>query len=192
MKIGTKGHYSVIAMIELARQTTADKPVSLSRIAEKQNIPLNYLEQLFVQLKKARLVKGVRGAFGGYFLARPAEDISVWEVLTGSGELVRLNQCLFDKKQASFCMGRKSHCEVHNLWMQTTRQLRFLLEKVSLKKMLDKSLVKTPESLNYYDAYTTYSEEENCVLSCEASADAESRAHKNDPRKSNEKDAHLS
>ena len=80
MKLSTKGRYGLRAMIDLA-QYGGGEPVSLASIAARQNISENYLEQLIARLRKAGLVEGFRGAGGGYLLKRPAEEISVGDIL---------------------------------------------------------------------------------------------------------------
>lgn len=187
MKIGTRGHYSVIAMVELARQTSSGKPVSLSRVAEKQNIPLNYLEQLFVSLKKERLVKGVRGAFGGYFLAKDADQISVWEILQASGEATSFNQCSGDEKKP-YCLGRDSYCDMHDLWTESTKHMQAMLKKVSLKKVLQKRSLENQDSLNFFGPHTTYIEEQKCP----SLGGCKNQTNNSGGTKSSEKDVHLS
>ena len=73
MKLSTKGRYAVMAMVDLARHAQA-KPVSLSDIATRQEISLSYLEQLFARLRRAGLVKSVRGPGGGYRLAHSSAE----------------------------------------------------------------------------------------------------------------------
>ena len=80
MKISTKGRYGLRAMVDMAAQSDG-APVSLKTVAKRQNISLNYLEQVFGQLRKAGLVKSIKGSGGGYLLARPSSDISVKEIL---------------------------------------------------------------------------------------------------------------
>ena len=85
MKLSTKGRYAMIALTDLAAQGP-DRLVSLSEIAERQDISLAYLEQLFVKLRRAEIVDSVRGPGGGYRLARPADQIRVSEVLAAVDE----------------------------------------------------------------------------------------------------------
>ncbi|UNM06568.1 MAG: Rrf2 family transcriptional regulator [Holosporaceae bacterium] len=191
MKIGTRGHYSLIAMVELARRAASGKPVSLSIIAEKQNIPLNYLEQLFVQLKKAGLVKGVRGAFGGYFLSRNAAKINVWHVLEGSGEPMNLRRCS-DDDMKPFCLGTGGHCEVHNLWVEATNQVKLMLEKVSLKNILDRTEATNQDSLNFFTAHTTFLEGYNRPSSAFPREEEGEGKVNSGSEKSKEKDIRLS
>ena len=80
MKLSTKGRYGVHAMYDLARQVP-DVPQPLSTIADRQNIPEAYLEQLLGLLRRAGLVKAVRGAQGGYLLAHAPEEISMGDIL---------------------------------------------------------------------------------------------------------------
>ena len=81
MKLSTKGRYGLRAMIDLAR-FSENEPVSISSIATRQDISERYLEQLFGLLKKAGLIKSIRGASGGYVLDKPVEAISVGDILS--------------------------------------------------------------------------------------------------------------
>lgn len=78
--ISTKGMYGLSAMYELSL-IKSEKPTQIKEISERAKIPQNYLEQLLVILRRAELVKSVRGAHGGYFLARNADDILVKDIL---------------------------------------------------------------------------------------------------------------
>jgi Rrf2 family iron-sulfur cluster assembly transcriptional regulator len=85
MKIPTKGRYAVAAMMDLALNE-AEGPLTIADIAEKQNISLSYLEQLFADLRKNGLVKGTRGPGGGYRLAKPAEYVSIAQIILAVDE----------------------------------------------------------------------------------------------------------
>ena len=94
MKLSTKGRYGLRAMIDLAVYSEKE-PVSIQSIADRQNISERYLEQLMASLKKEGLVKSIRGANGGYQLARPAIGISVGDILRAlEGEQVLLTSRL--------------------------------------------------------------------------------------------------
>lgn len=80
MKLSTKGRYGLRAVLDLALNSETDA-VSISSIAERENISISYLEQLIAKLKKAGIVNSIRGAQGGYVLAKPAEEISVGDIL---------------------------------------------------------------------------------------------------------------
>ena len=80
MKLSTRAKYGLKALIDLGLNSEKET-VSIQSIATRQNISVSYLEQLMALLKKAGLVKSVRGAGGGYLLGRPAEEISVGDIL---------------------------------------------------------------------------------------------------------------
>ena len=80
MKISTKGRYGLLLMVDLGMAMN-DHPVSLKSVAERKRLSDHYLEQLIAPLRNAGLVRSVRGAYGGYLLARPAAQITVGEVL---------------------------------------------------------------------------------------------------------------
>lgn len=81
MKISAKAEYACLAIIALAQQSGHDAPVPIREIAEAHAIPERYLVQILLQLKGAGLVQSTRGASGGYRLARPADRISLGEIL---------------------------------------------------------------------------------------------------------------
>ncbi len=81
MRVGSKGHYGLLALSELVESYKLRRAVQVKEIAKNQNIPSEYLGQIMVLLKRGRLVHGSRGPAGGYILARPPEAITVKEVL---------------------------------------------------------------------------------------------------------------
>ncbi len=82
MKISAKAEYACLAVLALARQRPDDPPIRIREISETHGIPERYLVQILLQLKGAGLVTSIRGASGGYRLARPASEISLGEVLS--------------------------------------------------------------------------------------------------------------
>ena len=92
MRLSTKGRYGVTAMMDLAIHDNAG-PVTLADISQCQGISLSYLEQLFAKLRRAELVEGVRGPGGGYKLSRPADKISVAEIISAVDEKVDVTRC---------------------------------------------------------------------------------------------------
>ena len=87
MKLTTKGHYSVKALLDLALQPP-QQLTSGRAIAQRQDLPAPYLEKLLLELRRAGLVEALRGAQGGYRLARPAAQISLGQILEAVGETV--------------------------------------------------------------------------------------------------------
>ena len=95
MKISTRGRYAVMAMADMAQQLSEGQegPFRLSEIASRQEISLNYLEQIFGALRRAGLVESQRGAHGGYHLARDAEKIHIGDVIYAVDEPVDVTRC---------------------------------------------------------------------------------------------------
>ena len=81
MKVGSKGHYGLLALAELAENYRQRRAIQVKEIASNQQIPPQYLGQIMVLLKRSHLVNAARGPSGGYMLARPPETISVREIL---------------------------------------------------------------------------------------------------------------
>lgn len=128
MKLTTKGRYAVTAMMDLALHAKIDC-VSLVDVAERQNISLSYLEQLFRSLKKARLVNSVRGAKGGYMLAKCDKGISLAEILIAADEQINL-AC-----GGSSC-NEETPCLTHNLWTNLSQQFYEFLDSKSLNDLV--------------------------------------------------------
>lgn len=129
MILSTKGRYSVMAMVDLATQPQ-DKPIGLGSIAERQEIPLAYLEQIFARLKKAGLVASVRGPGGGYTLAKKANDMNIAEIMLAADEPIKMTRC--DENSHEGCMVGKARCLTHDLWEGLTAQMRLYLGSITL------------------------------------------------------------
>ena len=100
MKLSTKGRYAVMAMVDLAQQSDG-RPISLADVAERQEISLSYLEQLFAKLRRFGLVKSVRGPGGGYFLAMPAGEMRICDIVLAVDEPIRATRCTPGSSRAS-------------------------------------------------------------------------------------------
>lgn len=88
MKLTTRGHYSVKALLDLSLQPRLE-PASVKAIATRQNIPAPYLEKLLIAMRRAGLVKSIRGVHGGYYLAREPAQISLGQILDAVGETIK-------------------------------------------------------------------------------------------------------
>ncbi|RUR29740.1 Fe-S cluster assembly transcriptional regulator IscR [Vreelandella andesensis] len=132
MRLTTKGRYAVTAMLDLAINTPQG-PTSLGDISQRQEISLSYLEQLFAHLRRAGLVNSVRGPGGGYLLAKPAEDISVSQVIDAVNETVDATRCqgLSDCQQGDTCL-------THHLWCELSGQIRNFLDDTSLAQLMQR------------------------------------------------------
>ncbi len=85
MTLTTRGHYSIKALLDLSLQPQYG-PASVRAIAERQNIPAPYLEKLLIELRRAGLVRSLRGVYGGYQLTRSPQQISLRQILIAVGE----------------------------------------------------------------------------------------------------------
>jgi Rrf2 family transcriptional regulator, iron-sulfur cluster assembly transcription factor len=126
MRLTTKGRFAVTAMIDLALNNGAG-PVTLADISERQKISLSYLEQLFGKLRRRALVTSVRGPGGGYNLARPANQISVAEIVTAVDESMDATQCGGKEN----CHDDK-RCMTHDLWATLNEKMHDYLSSVTL------------------------------------------------------------
>ena len=93
MRLSTKGRYAVMAMADLATHEAGMRPVSLADIAERQEISLSYLEQLFAKLRRNGLATSVRGPGGGYRLSRQAGEMRVSDIIMAVDEPIEATRC---------------------------------------------------------------------------------------------------
>ena len=114
MKLSTKSRYAIMAMVDLAQQYS-DSCVPLSLIAERQGLPLQYLEPLFSKLRLSNLVKSVRGINGGYELAREASSIRIYDIILATDAPVKVTRC--NSHEAKGCHTSGKRCNSHHLWM---------------------------------------------------------------------------
>lgn len=140
MRLSTKAQYAVRAMVDLALHSQGD-PVSLKDIARREEIPLNYLEQLFFRLKKGEIVKSVRGPGGGYILARLSSQILVGEIVATVEEPLSPVSCL---DPGSTACAKASRCVTHNVWKGLGERIRGFLDSISLEELV----IQAKERLN--------------------------------------------
>src|SRR5882672_12767901 len=138
MRLSTKGRYAVMAMVDLASHSNG-QPVTLADIAERQEISLSYLEQLFAKLRRGGLVKSVRGPGGGYRLSRPANDLRIADVIVAVDEPIAATRC--KPGSAKGCTGQGARCVTHDLWEELGRQIHVFLSSVSLADVVEKRVL---------------------------------------------------
>ena len=114
MLLGTKARYAVMAMVELSSR--GEGPVTLAQLAESQEIPLPYLEQIFAKLRRAELVRSVRGPGGGYALSRPARETNIADIIDAVEESVKMTRCEGHSAAPGGCMTAGTRCATHDLW----------------------------------------------------------------------------
>lgn len=130
MKLGTRSQYAVMALADLALYG-ANAPVRISQISERQFLPLTYLEQLFVKLRKNGLVKSMRGHQGGYMLARPPHQLTILDIIQAIEEHIKTTRCsLFSERG---CQGKRDKCVTHDLWAQLEINIEKYLGSVTLE-----------------------------------------------------------
>ena len=125
MKLTTKGHYSVKALLELSLQPGYG-PVSVKAIAKNQDIPASYLEKLLIELRRAGLVKSIRGSIGGYQLAREPAKISLWQILEAVGE--NMNNLPHDHPSPT----QAGDWVTFTLWQRLNQKLKEALYSITL------------------------------------------------------------
>tara|TARA_B100000965_G_scaffold128762_1_gene107209 strand:+ start:766 stop:1248 length:483 start_codon:yes stop_codon:yes gene_type:complete len=140
VKLSTKGRYAVMAMVDLAANASA-KPVALADVADRQDISLSYLEQLFGKLRKAGLVKSVRGPGGGYLLAHGPTDTRVADIIMAVDEPIQTTRCTPGSPQG--CQADRARCLTHDLWEELGNQIYLYLSSVSLEDVVEKKVLGT-------------------------------------------------
>jgi len=138
MRLSTKGRYAVMAMVDLAQHADSN-PVSLAEIAERQEISLSYLEQLFASLRKSGLVKSVRGPGGGYLLVRGRSDTRIADIILAVDEPIRATRCTPGAPVG--CRGNRTRCSTHDLWEELGNQIHLLLSSVSLEDVCEQRVL---------------------------------------------------
>ena len=122
-----------MALADLAKFDPKE-PISLRDISLRQGISLVYLEQLFLKLKKNKIVKSVRGNKGGYILNRSASEIKISDVFIAVEEKVKTVGC--EKHSKKGCNGKSAKCITHNLWDELEDYINNFFEKKKLSDLI--------------------------------------------------------
>ena len=138
MRLSTRAQYAVRAMVDLSLNSEG-RPVTLREIAQREEIPLNYLEQLFFRLKKGNIVTSVRGPGGGYVLARDSVTIKVGEIVAAVEEPLNPVNCL--DVGADPCP-RLSRCVTHSVWRDLGERIRGFLDSINLDELTREARLK--------------------------------------------------
>jgi Rrf2 family protein len=134
MRITAKADYAVRAALELA--AAGEDPVKGERLAHAQDIPLQFLEHILLELKHARLIQARRGARGGYWLARPAEEITVADVIRAvEGPLANIHESAPEDLHYEGAAER-----LRDVWVAVRANLRGVLESITLADVASKQL----------------------------------------------------
>ena len=128
MRLTTRGHYSVKALLDLSLQPRYG-PTSVKAIAARQSLPAPYLEKLLIEMRRAGLVHSVRGAQGGYQLARSPAQISLGQILEAVGESL---SPIFDQTQT---VDQAEDWVTSTLWQRLHQKLKESLYSISLEDL---------------------------------------------------------
>src|SRR5246500_22288 len=151
MRLSTKALFAGRERVDLPHHRGGE-PVSLAEIAERQEISLSYLEQLFAMLRKSGLIKSVRGPGGGYLLARDRRETRIADIILAVDEPIRATRCTPGAPIG--CRGNKTRCMTHDLWEELGNQIHLFLSSVSLADVCEHRVLGTSGRL-HCDAFRT-------------------------------------
>lgn len=139
MKLSSRGHYGLMALTYLA-QKVDQGPIPIKAIAAAEDIPEQYLEQIFVELRRAGLVTSVRGARGGYKLGRPPADIQVGEIVKVlEGEIAPVECLHAEDDNPVLCCSKTANCTTKIVWEKLRDTIVDYLDDITLHDIVHKS-----------------------------------------------------
>jgi len=137
-----------MAMVDIAAHFD-NKPIALADVAERQEISLSYLEQLFSKLRRGGLVKSVRGPGGGYLLAHTAEETRIADIILAVDETIKATRCT--PGSPAGCTSNKTRCLTHDLWEELGNKIYLYLNSVSLADVTENRILGTSGALHRQD-----------------------------------------
>jgi len=132
IKLSTKTRYGLRALLYLAERYDGERTIPVGEIARGQKVSEKYLEQLFLRLRRSKLIKSVRGAQGGYILCKPPEDVTIAEVVDSLEGDITFADCL-----ASGGCANKGECPTHELWSRLKGSIDDILEDTTLADLIN-------------------------------------------------------
>ena len=149
MKISTKSRYGLRTLVELAASTPGEQ-IPLIHIAERQNLSVNYLEQVFALLKKAHIVKSVKGAQGGYVLAKAPEEITVGDIIRAiEGDLLVVEEEI-KKDETSLIYQSMQACLQKKVWDKISESVQHVVDEITLEDLRKDYQAKTNTDTEMY------------------------------------------
>lgn len=142
MKLSTRTRYGIRAILELA-ESYRQGPLQLKIIAQHQDISVKYLEQIVAMLKSGGFVRSIRGAKGGYILAKAPNQIKLSDVFDCLEGLVTTVECI---ENEDYC-ARAADCIARQLWKQLNEAIKNILQSITLQDLLDRA--KDKRALDY-------------------------------------------
>ena len=144
IRLSTKGRYGTRLMVSLAQHYhNGRESIILKKISDDEDISIRYLEQIIIPLKIAKLVKSIRGAGGGYILARHPSDIKVSEILLALEGACCLVECVDDE---DYC-DKIKECATYDIWKNASSLLKDYFKKTTLQDLVEIAHQKNPQSL---------------------------------------------
>ncbi len=140
LRLSTKGQYGVRAMYEIAKGYP-ETPVTIKEISEKQEVSVAYLEQILNKLRKANLIKSIKGPGGGYLLKKSPDEVSIASILNELEGPVAITSCLNPEEG---CV-RIDSCVTHLLWKALGEKVEAFLSTITLKTLISGDLYKIKE-----------------------------------------------
>ena len=136
MRLSTRSRYAARALGELVRQGGESAPVMMRILAERQEVSKRYLDNIFATLRLAGLIRTTRGAAGGYMLNRPADEITLLNVVEALDGDLDLVECV----ASDYHCDRKAGCSTHLVWVDASKALQDALAKVDLRTLANMEL----------------------------------------------------
>ncbi|UCF97694.1 MAG: RrF2 family transcriptional regulator [Spirochaetaceae bacterium] len=133
MRLTTKGRYGVRAVLNLAAQNQND-PVSISKISQEEDLSPEFLEQIFFKLKKAGLIRSIRGPKGGFVLNWKPSDVTIKAILDAVGEPVNPTPCTDENSDPC---PREKDCAMASVWNEFYEVIENHLAGISLKDIME-------------------------------------------------------
>lgn len=150
MRVTTKGRYTLRAVCEVAAQD--GKPISIKNLSEAEELSAEFLEQLFFALKKEGILKSFKGPGGGFALNKPAQEISVHDILMAVGEGYDITPCVGDLSEGAKSCPRENFdimtCWTQDFWRHTYNLIEEYFTSVSLYDVMHKTGYKEKFPLN--------------------------------------------
>ena len=139
MRISTRGRYATRALFDLA-QHYGEGPIVLANIAERQEISEQYLEHLISPLKVAGLVKSIRGASGGFMLAKPPAEIKIRQIIEAVEGPTGITDCVDDPS----CCNRSENCPTRDVWAKASAAMGNVFDSITLNDLVNSPGGKKP------------------------------------------------
>jgi len=144
MKISTKGRYGLRILLDLALHGR-EKPRLIRDIAKSQILSEKYVSRLIISLRKARYVKSIRGAKGGYILNKNPKEITALGVVETMEGPLSIVDCVCEPKSCK----RSGTCTVRSIWSDLNNEMRLTMDKITLQSIIDKNHGENMDSFDY-------------------------------------------